>query len=49
MAISQVKLRMLYTMRFLLEKSDEKHTLSAADINCLLQGIWYVGGQKDCL
>ena len=37
MAISQVKLRMLYTMRFLLEKSDEKHTLSAADINCLLQ------------
>lgn len=37
MAISQVKLRMLYIMKFLLEKSDEKHTLSAADINCMLQ------------
>ena len=37
MAVSQVKLRMLYIMRILLEKSDEKHTLSAADISRMLQ------------
>lgn len=33
MAISSVKLRMLYIMKILLEKADEKHTLSAADID----------------
>lgn len=33
MAISSVKLRMLYIMKILLEKTDEKHTLSAADID----------------
>lgn len=37
MAVSKVKLRMLYIMKFLLERSDEKHTLSAADINRMLQ------------
>lgn len=37
MAVSKVKLRMLYIMKFLLENSDEKHTLSAVDINRMLQ------------
>ncbi len=37
MAVSKVKLRMLYIMKILSEKSDERHTLSAADINRLLQ------------
>lgn len=36
MAISSVKLRMLYIMEILLEKTDEKHTLSAADLDRLL-------------
>lgn len=37
MAVSQVKLRMLYIMKILLEKSEETHPLSAADIICMLQ------------
>lgn len=32
MAVSSVKLRTLYTMRILLEKTDERHFMSAADI-----------------
>ena len=32
MAVSVVKLRMLYIMKILLEKTDEGHTMSAADI-----------------
>lgn len=36
MAVSNVKLRTLYIMKILLEKTDEAHILSAADIdNCL--------------
>jgi hypothetical protein len=33
MAVSQVKLRTLYIMKMLLEKTDEKYTMSAADID----------------
>ena len=33
MAVSQVKLRTLYIMKKLLEKTDEKNTMSAADID----------------
>ena len=33
MAVSQVKLRTLYIMKILREKTDEKHTMSAADID----------------
>lgn len=33
MAVSLVKLRILYIMKILLEKTDEKHTMSAADID----------------
>ena len=33
MAVSQVKLRILYIMKILLEKTDEKHTMSASDID----------------
>ncbi len=33
MAVSAVKLRILYIMKILLEKTDEAHTLSAADID----------------
>lgn len=33
MAVSQVKLRILYIMKILLEKTDEKHTMSSADID----------------
>ena len=33
MAVSQVKLRTLYIMKILLEKTDEKHTMSSADID----------------
>lgn len=32
MAVSSVKLRMLYIMKLLLEKTDERHVMSAADI-----------------
>lgn len=32
MAISSVKLRMLYTMKILFQKTDERHPMSAADI-----------------
>ena len=32
MAVSSVKLRTLYIMRILLEKTDERHFMSAADI-----------------
>lgn len=37
MAVSQVKLRTLYIMRMLLEKTDEKYTMSAADIDKALR------------
>ena len=33
MAVSQVKLRTLQIMKILLEKTDEKYTMSAADID----------------
>ena len=33
MSISKNKLKILYIMKPLLEKSDEKHPLSAADLN----------------
>ena len=33
MAVSQVKLRILYIMKILLEKTDEKHTMSASDVD----------------
>ena len=33
MAVSQVKLRILYIIKILLEKTDEKHTMSASDID----------------
>lgn len=33
MAVSSVKLRMLYIMKLLLEKTDESHVMSAADIS----------------
>lgn len=36
MAVSRVKLRTLYIMKMLLEKTDEKYTLSAADIDTAL-------------
>ncbi|MEZ3487965.1 MAG: transcriptional regulator [Lachnospiraceae bacterium] len=37
MAVSQVKLRTLYIMKMLLEKTDEKYTMSAADIDRALR------------
>lgn len=46
MAVSQVKLRMLYIMKFLLEKSDKGHTLSAADINSMLQAYGMSADRK---
>lgn len=36
MAVSAVKLRVLYIMKILIEKTDETHTLSAADIDRML-------------
>ena len=33
MAVSQGKLRILYIMKILLEKTDERHTMSSADID----------------
>ena len=49
MAVSKVKLRMLYIMKILSEKSDERHTLSAADINRLLQDYGMAADRKTCL
>ncbi len=37
MAVSQVKLSTLYIMKMLLEKTDEKYTMSAADIDTALR------------
>ena len=37
MAVSSAKLRTLYIMKMLLEKTDEKYTMSAADINKVLR------------
>ncbi len=37
MSVSSVKLRTLYIMRILLEKTDERHTMSAADIGKALE------------
>ncbi len=37
MAVSQVKLRILYIMKMLLEETDEEHTVSAADIDRALR------------
>lgn len=37
MAVSQVKLRTLYIMKMLLEETDEKYTMSAADIDTALR------------
>lgn len=45
MAVSKVKLRMFYIMKILFEKSDERHALSANDINRLLQNY---GMEADC-
>ena len=36
MAVSAVKLRLLYILKILMEKTDETHTLSAADLDRLL-------------
>lgn len=46
MAISSVKLRMLYIMKILFEKTDEKHTLSAADIDRILHGYGMSADRK---
>ena len=46
MAVSKVKLRMLYIMKILFEKSDERHTLSATDINRLLQNYGMEADRK---
>ena len=46
MAISSVKLRMLYIMKVLLEKTDEKHALSAADIDRILQNYGMSANRK---
>ena len=39
MSVSQVKLRTLYIMKILQEKTDEKHTMSAADIDKALRDL----------
>lgn len=46
MAVSKVKLRMLYIMKILFEKSDERHALSANDINRLLQNYGMAADRK---
>lgn len=46
MAVSQVKLRMLYLMRMLLEKTDENHTMSAADIEKALHEYGMTADRK---
>ncbi len=46
MAVSVVKLRMLYIMKILLEKTDEGHTMSAADIGCALKGYGMSADRK---
>lgn len=46
MAISKVKLRMLYIMKILFEKSDERHALSAPDIKRLLRNYGMEADRK---
>lgn len=46
MAVSQVKLRTLYIMKMLLEKTDEKYTMSAADIDKALHGYGMSADRK---
>ena len=46
MAVSVVKLRMLYIMKILLEKTDEGHTMSAADIGRALKGYGMSADRK---
>lgn len=46
MAISSVKLRMLYIMKILLEKTDGEHTMSAADIGKALGALGMSADRK---
>ncbi len=46
MSVLSVKLRILYLMKILLEKSDEKHTMSAADIDRALHGYGMSADRK---
>lgn len=46
MAVSSIKLRMLYIMKILLEKTDEKHVLSAADIDDKLKAYGMSADRK---
>lgn len=46
MAVSQVKLRMLYIMKMLLEKTDERYTMSATDIDRVLHDFGMSADRK---
>ena len=46
MAVSAVKLRLLYILKILMEKTDEAHTLSAADLDRLLHGYGMSADRK---
>lgn len=46
MAVSHVKLRTLYIMKMLLEKTDERYTMSAADIDRVLRGYGMSADRK---
>lgn len=46
MAVSSVKLRTLYIMRILLEKTDERHVMSAADVGKALEGYGMSADRK---
>lgn len=46
MTISANKLKILYTMKALLEKSDERHVLSAEDLNKILKEYGYSADRK---
>ena len=46
MSVSSVKLRMLYIMKILLDKTDEAHPLSAADIDRRLDGYGMSADRK---
>lgn len=46
MAVSAVKLRLLYILKILMEKTDETHTLSAADLDRLLHGYGMSADRK---
>ena len=46
MAVSAVKLRLLYILKILMEKTDETHTLSAADLDRLLHSYGMSADRK---